>query len=96
MSIPDTGAAPEDGRFAPGAHTTVLRQEIIGDRDARIRRSVTVTARENRIAPVFRTTAGSSLVPCALNKIVETAVTDPEVKPNAEGPDLVALLGLPR
>ncbi|WP_331733532.1 hypothetical protein OG948_59795 (plasmid) [Embleya sp. NBC_00888] len=93
MSVPDTGAAPEDGRFAPGAHTTVLRQEIIGDRDARIRRSVTVTARENRIAPVFRTAAGSSLVPCVLNEVVDTAVADPVVKLNADGPDLVALLG---
>ncbi|MYS86576.1 hypothetical protein [Embleya scabrispora] len=54
---------------------------------------MTVTARENRIAPVFRATAGSSLVPCVPNKVVETAVADPEVKLNAEGPDLVALLG---
>ncbi|OPC76760.1 hypothetical protein B4N89_45620 [Embleya scabrispora] len=90
MSVP---GAPKAG-FAPGSHTTDLRKrmEDDGHRDERMSQTTTVTARPVA-RQTFETVTGERLVPCVLDKTIETKVLIPDAHLTATAPKTIAFLG---
>ncbi|MFE3205848.1 hypothetical protein [Embleya sp. NPDC059237] len=93
MSVP-AGPAASEARLAPGSYTTDLRKRIEDDahRDERMSQTTTVTARP-LTRQVFRTASGARLVPCVLDKAIETKTLVPETHLTATTPRTIAFLG---
>ncbi|WP_331768019.1 hypothetical protein [Embleya sp. NBC_00896] len=91
-----SGDSPDttDPGLAPGSWTTDLRKRVLDDarRDERMSQITTVTARPVT-RQVFETASGARLIPCVLDKAIDTKALVPEANLRATVPRTIALLG---
>lgn len=94
LSVSGDSLDTTDPGLAPGSWTTELRKKVLEDarRDERMSQITTVTVR-SVTRQVFETASGARLIPCVLDKAIDTKVLVPEAHLRATVPETIARLG---